>query len=207
MVHKKQKYLKKYFQSKLLEAGCDESGRGCLAGPVFAAAVILKPSITIKGLNDSKMLSSTKRDALREDIEKNALSWSVAMIGNDEIDRLNIYKASMKAMHLALDGLNHTPQYLLVDGNKFIPYKKVPYSCIVKGDATYQSIAAASILAKTHRDEYMQKIHAEFVHYGWDTNKGYATQFHRAAIKQHGICKHHRRSFTLFNTQLEIQFD
>lgn len=193
--------LQNYYQTKYIEAGCDEAGRGCLAGPIFAGAVILDPQTPIDGLNDSKSLSSTKRYKLRPMIEKKALAWSVAMISNLEIDQINIFRASMKAMHLAIDKLTILPEYLIIDGNNFIPYHQIPFTCIVKGDSKYKSIAAASIIAKTYRDDYMNEIHAEHSCYHWNTNKGYATRHHRNAIQQFGISKYHRKSFTLFNNQ------
>ncbi len=198
--------LKDNYKKNTLEAGCDEAGRGCLAGPVFAAAVILNPNKPIDGLNDSKILSEKKRNTLRKEIEMHALSFSVALITNTEIDQINIFKASMKAMHHALEGLNIAPQHLIIDGNNFIKYKNIPHTCIVKGDSKYKSIAAASILAKTYRDDFMREIHAEFDCYRWDSNKGYATAFHRKAIKQNGISKYHRKSFHLIDTQLKIDF-
>lgn len=198
--------LKDYYKDKVIEAGCDEAGRGCLAGPVFAAAVILNPLKPIYALNDSKILSEKKRYTLRKEIELHAISFSVAMISNTEIDQINIFKASMKAMHHALNELNTAPQHLLIDGNNFIKYKNIPHTCIVKGDSKYKSIAAASILAKTYRDDYMHKIHTEFDCYRWDLNKGYATAYHRNAIKQYGITKYHRKSFQLTDTQLKIDF-
>lgn len=198
--------LKDFFKENIPEAGCDEAGRGCLAGPVFAAAVILDPQKPVAELNDSKILSEKKRYELRKEIEQKALSWSVAMIDNHEIDRINIFKASMKAMHFAIDGLNLDPEHLLIDGNNFITYKNIPHTCIVKGDSKYKSIAAASILAKTYRDDYIKKIHPEFDCYRWNANKGYATLFHRNAIKQFGISKYHRKSFNLIDQQLKFDF-
>lgn len=195
--------LKRYYSKGQIEAGCDEAGRGCLAGPVFAAAVILgdKP---IKGLDDSKKLNEKQRNALRFEIEEKALSFGVAMLSSTEIDKHNILRASFMAMHAALDKLHVEPELLLIDGNRFIPYKKIKHECIIKGDGKYQCIAAASILAKTYRDEYMQKIHAEFPMYAWDKNMGYPTVLHREAILQHGACKYHRMSFTLLNEQLSL---
>lgn len=188
--------LKANYQNKKTEAGCDEAGRGCLAGPVFAAAVILPADFSHPLLNDSKQVKEKDRDELRLLIEKEAVAFSVASVSSEEIDRINILKASFKAMHLALDGLTRKPGLLLIDGNRFIPYKKIPHHCIVKGDATYMSIAAASILAKTYRDEYMLGLHRQFPQYGWDRNKGYGTLAHRQAISRYGTCEHHRKSFS-----------
>jgi ribonuclease HII len=180
------------------EAGCDEAGRGCLAGPVVAAAVILHPDKPIQALNDSKQLSAAKRTELADQIMDRALAWAIAEIDPTEIDKVNILKASFLAMHKALDSLNNIPQHLLIDGNRFIAYKNIPHTCLVKGDARYQSIAAASILAKTHRDRIMHRLHLEFPQYNWCANKGYPTQSHRDAILSYGISPHHRRSFRLF---------
>jgi ribonuclease HII len=189
--------LKRYYQSGLAEAGCDEAGRGCYAGPVFAAAVILPKQFSHPLLNDSKQVTEPHRDELRIFIESKAIAWSVARVDHDEIDRINILQASFKAMHLALDGLKEKPGLLLIDGNRFTPYQQIPHHCIVKGDAIYASIAAASILAKTWRDEYMRRLHDEFPHYRWDSNKGYGTAVHREAIEKFGICKYHRKSFNI----------
>jgi len=186
------------------EAGLDEAGRGCYAGPVFAAAVILPKDFYHPVLNDSKQLSEKQREELRPVIEKEALAWAVASVNNQEIDQINILKASIKAMHLALDQLKKKPNYLLIDGNRFYPYKKIPHQCFVKGDGRFASIAAASILAKTHRDEYMIKLHEQFPQYGWDKNKGYGTAVHRKAIEQFGLCDHHRKSFNLIPAQKEL---
>jgi ribonuclease HII len=189
--------LKAYYQTEMTEAGCDEAGRGCYAGPVFAAAVILPDGFFHPLLNDSKQVAANDRKELRSFIEANALAYSVAMVDQEEIDQINILKASFKAMHLALDSLEIRPKLLLIDGNRFIPYKRVPHLCIVQGDAIYSSIAAASILAKTWRDEYMERVHAEFPHYRWDNNKGYGTREHREAIEKFGLCKYHRKSFNI----------
>ncbi len=186
-----------FYQDKLTEAGCDEAGRGCYAGPVFAAAVILPKDFHHPLLNDSKQLSEKLRDELRPVIEKEAVSYAVASIDNEEIDQINILKASFKAMHLALDKLSRRPQLLLIDGNRFIKYKRTPHQCFVKGDGRFASIAAASILAKTYRDEWMQQLHNEFPQYGWNQNKGYGTLIHRKAIETYGLCKYHRKSFHL----------
>lgn len=193
-----------FYQDKLTEAGCDEAGRGCYAGPVFAAAVILPKDFHHPLLNDSKQLSEKLRDELRPVIEKEAISFAVASIDNDEIDQINILKASFKAMHLALDKLNRRPQLLLIDGNRFIKYKKTPHQCFVKGDGRFASIAAASILAKTYRDEWMQQLHKEFPQYGWNQNKGYGTLVHRKAIEEYGLCKYHRKSFRLIPQQVSL---
>ncbi len=196
--------LKPFYQEKLIEAGCDEAGRGCLAGPVFAAAIILPKGFAHPLLNDSKQVTENNRNELRLIIESVAIAYAVASIDNDEIDKINILKASFKSMHLAVDKLKKKPQLLLIDGNRFIPYKKVPHRCIIKGDALFTSIAAASILAKTYRDEYMMKLHEEFPHYGWDSNKGYGTAIHRKAIETYGQCKYHRKTFRLKATLPEI---
>ena len=185
------------FNPGYMEAGCDEAGRGCLAGPVFAAAVILPPDYRHPLLNDSKQLTAAQRAALRQDIECKALAWSVASLGPDEIDRLYILWASIEAMHRALADLNLPPAEILVDGNRFKPYGNIPHRCVVKGDATHASIAAASVLAKTHRDAFMVGLHAEYPHYAWDENKGYPTAAHREAIRQHGASPWHRQSFKL----------
>jgi ribonuclease HII len=190
----------------LTEAGCDEAGRGCLAGPVVAAAVILPKNFKHSVLNDSKKLTAKQRLELRDEIMKSAIAWSVASVDNEEIDVMNILRASVKAMHKAIDGLQKEPQFLLIDGNRFYPYKSINHSTIIRGDSIYFSIAAASVLAKTHRDEYMEKIHYEFPEYGWNKNKGYPTLFHRAAILQNGITPYHRRSFALLDTQMKIEF-
>ena len=189
--------LKDCYQEELIEAGCDEAGRGCYAGPVFAAAVILPPGFFHPLLNDSKQVSIQDRNELRPIIEAIAIAYGVAMVDHEEIDRINILKASFKAMHLALDQLKTRPRLLLIDGNRFTRYKRVAHRCIVQGDAIYASIAAASILAKTWRDEYMQSLHGEFPHYNWNSNKGYGTQEHRIAIEKFGLCKYHRKSFNI----------
>lgn len=187
--------VKSFYKKGLVEAGVDEAGRGCLAGPVFAAAVILPKGFKNPGIDDSKKLSKKDRDRLRWIIEKKALHWAVASCSPQEIDYLNILWASVKAMHKALDKISITPDMILVDGNKFNKYKEVRHSCIVDGDAIYLSIAAASILAKTYRDEYMEKLHHDFPHYHWITNKGYPTPEHKEALRVHGDCIHHRKSF------------
>jgi ribonuclease HII len=187
-----------------LEAGCDEAGRGCLAGPVVAAAVILPPRVRIAGLDDSKKLSPVQRAELRPLIETKALAWSVAFVGPAEIDGLNILRASFTAMHRAVHALRQRPDHLLIDGNRFIPYPGIAHTCVVKGDGRFRSIAAASILAKTHRDAYMEDLHLEHPGYNWAVNKGYPTPDHRAALEQHGPCVHHRRSFRLLKDQLDL---
>jgi ribonuclease HII len=193
--------LKPFYQQELSEAGCDEAGRGCLAGPVFAAAVILPRDFSHPLLNDSKQVSEKHRNQLRRIIEEEAIAYSVASIDNTEIDRINILKASFKAMHAALDKLAAKPQLLLIDGNRFARYRNIPHRCIIKGDAIYTSIAAASILAKTYRDEYMLALHEQFPQYAWQSNKGYGTAGHRKAIGEYGQCKYHRRSFRLLAEQ------
>ncbi|MGB0166043.1 MAG: ribonuclease HII [Luteibaculum sp.] len=195
--------LKKKWSAYKWEAGCDEAGRGCLAGPVVAAAVILSPKENIKGLNDSKKLSEAKRNILRIEIEEKAHSWAVAFVEPEEIDQINILNASFKAMHLALELLIKKPDFILVDGNRFKPFGNTPFECIVKGDGKSAAIAAASILAKTHRDAYMAKISQEFPEYHWQKNKGYPTKKHREAIAEFGISSQHRKSFTLL-PQLEL---
>jgi ribonuclease HII len=196
--------LKSFFDKSKLEAGCDEAGRGCLAGPVYAAAVILPHDYKNKMLNDSKQLSEKQRDQLRPEIEKNAISWAVAYLDNREIDKINILNASISAMHRAIDNLSVEPELLLIDGNRFKLYKGIPHKCIVKGDSLFMSIAAASVLAKTYRDEYMYKIHFEHPEYAWDKNKAYPTKFHRDAIIKYGITKYHRLSYKLTDTQLKL---
>lgn len=189
--------LLKFHQAELLEAGCDEAGRGCLAGAVFAAAVILPQDFYHPWLNDSKQLSEHQRDQLRPIIEQESIAWAVAEVSAAEIDRINILKSSLLAMHRALDALRTRPQFILVDGNRFHPYSNTPHLCVIKGDGKYASIAAASVLAKTHRDEAMLRLHADYPQYQWQQNKGYPTAAHREAIRQHGISPWHRRSFQL----------
>jgi ribonuclease HII len=198
--------LKSYFSEIKPEAGCDEAGRGCPAGPVYAAAVILHPDKPISGLDDSKKLPEKKRMELRKEIEQKALAWAVAAIDNKKIDKINILNASILAMHTALKKLEVQPAFIITDGNRFKPFGKIPHQCIVKGDSKYQSIAAASILAKTHRDEYMFKLHQSYPNYGWDRNKGYATKEHRTALVEYGLTPYHRLSFLKFYNQLEINF-
>ncbi len=192
------------FTTDRIEAGCDEAGRGSLAGPVVAAAVILPKGYRHSLLNDSKKTSLQNREKLRKDIEKDALAWAVAKVPNDEIDRINILNASFRAMHLAIDRLKIKPQLLLIDGNRFNPYTGLNHECIIKGDGLYLSIAAASILAKTHRDEYMSALSDQFPGYGWHTNAGYPTPGHRKAIKKLGITPYHRKSFRLLPNQLNL---
>jgi len=189
--------LAPYFQDQLVEAGCDEAGRGCVAGPVVAAAVILPKDFHHPLLNDSKQLSEKQREILRPIIEKEALAWAVAFVDHQEIDKINILQASFKAMHLAVDDLKMKPELLLIDGNRFKPYWQIPHHCIVKGDSKFASIAAASVLAKTHRDEFMMEIASEFPAYDWATNKGYPTPKHKSVIKAIGYAKYHRLSYKL----------
>jgi ribonuclease HII len=196
--------LRSSFTKDLIEAGCDEAGRGCLAGPVVAAAVILPKRYRHKKLNDSKQLTKEEREELRVDILRDALEWSVAEVDHEEIDKINILNASFKAMHLALDKLHTRPQLLLIDGNRFKPYSDVRYECIIKGDGRYLSIAAASILAKTYRDDLMVNLASQFPVYSWETNVGYPTEAHRDGIRQWGISPFHRKSFTLLPQQLEL---
>lgn len=196
--------LKSYLYHNLTEAGCDEAGRGCLAGPVVAAAVILPKNFRHPVLNDSKKLSKKQRDILRPEIIEAAIAWNVAFIDNDEIDRINILRASIKAMHKAIEGLSRKPQFLLIDGNKFYPYDNIEHKTIVGGDGLYFPIAAASVLAKTFRDEYMEKLHEEYPVYEWKKNKGYGTLQHREAILKHGITPYHRKSFSLYDLQLSL---
>lgn len=187
--------LSRFNDQGMLEAGCDEAGRGCLAGSVYAAAVILPPDYRNDRLNDSKQLSARRRYELRQQIECDALCWAVGVVTPEEIDRINILNASILAMHRALDSLRLRPEYIIVDGNRFKPYRDVPHTTIVKGDGKYLSIAAASILAKTYRDDYMCGLHEEYPQYGWNRNAGYPTQEHRSAIREHGLTPYHRRSF------------
>jgi ribonuclease HII len=198
--------LKSCFYRNITEAGCDEAGRGCLAGPVFAAAVILPKNFRDPVLNDSKKLTPGQRYELRDIIIKKSVAWKVAFVGNAEIDSINILRASIKAMHMAIEGLEKEPGFLIIDGNRFYPYKDIGYKTIVRGDGLYCSIAAASVLAKTFRDEFMDKIHLEYPQYGWDRNKGYPTPIHRQAILRYGISPYHRRSFNLLDPQLKIIF-
>lgn len=194
-----------YLNKDLIEVGCDEAGRGCLAGAVYAAAVILPKDFKNELLNDSKQLTEKQRYALREVIEKEALAWAVGVVSPEEIDKINILNASFLAMHRAVDQLNVRPQHLLIDGNRFKKYRDLPHTTVVKGDGKYLSIAAASILAKTYRDDYMKKLHEEHPCYGWDHNAGYPTREHREGIRRHGLTPYHRRSFNLLGDgQLEL---
>lgn len=198
--------LKSCFETGVVEAGCDEAGRGCLAGPVVAAAVILPAEYKNRILNDSKQLTEKQRDLLEPEIKNDALAWTIGLVDNHEIDRINILNASILAMHRALEKLKVQPQLILVDGNRFKPFGSVKYQCVVKGDATYMSIAAASVLAKTERDRMMAQYHHQFPAYGWEVNKGYPTPSHRKAIEAHGITLLHRKSFRLLPDQLELPF-
>jgi ribonuclease HII len=192
------------YLSGVPEAGCDEAGRGCLAGPVFAAAVILPENFISEVLNDSKQLTEKQRYHLRDVILKESLAWAVGICDQQEIDQINILNASILAMHKALRQLRIRPHHIIVDGNRFKPFEDIPYTCFVKGDGRFLSIAAASVLAKTYRDDYMKEIHADFPEYGWDQNKGYPTEKHRAAIIRTGITVHHRKSFRLTDDQLKL---
>lgn len=193
--------LESYFQEGIIEAGCDEAGRGCLAGPVVAAAVILPEDFSHPFLNDSKKLSEKKRKELRPIIEQEALTFGVAFVDEKEIDELNILNASFTAMHRAIDQLNIKPESLLIDGNRFNPYKDITHHCMIKGDGRFMSIAAASVLAKTYRDDFMEQIHEEYPIYEWNKNKGYPTKAHREGILTYGACKYHRTSFTLLSPE------
>ena len=193
-----------YYNETLIEAGCDEAGRGCLAGPVYAAAVILPDDFYHPLLNDSKQLTEARRDKLRPIIEEQAIAWAVGIVTAQEIDQINILNASILAMHRALDGLATVPGAIIVDGNRFKPYGDIPWETFVKGDGRFGNIAAASILAKTHRDECMKQLHEQYPMYGWDVNKGYPTKAHRAAIAEHGPTPHHRQSFRLLDPQLTL---
>jgi ribonuclease HII len=194
-----------FFHNKFIEAGLDEAGRGCYAGPVFAAAVILPKEFYHPLLNDSKQLSRESREMLRPVIEKECIAYSVSSVNNDEIDRINILQASFKAMHLALNKLASKPELLLIDGNRFKSYKKLPHQCVIKGDGIYTSIAAASVLAKTYRDAHMEQLHKKYKMYSWHKNKGYGTAEHRAAIDAHGVCRYHRMSFNIYSIKIDPQ--
>jgi ribonuclease HII len=198
--------LKLQVDVNLLEVGTDEAGRGCLAGPVVAAAVILPKNFKNELLNDSKKLSEKQRELLRPIIEKQAIAYGVAFVYQEEIDELNILRASIVAMHRAIDNLDVKPEAISVDGNKFLPYKNIPYQTVIKGDGKYMNIAAASVLAKTYRDEYMEKIHLDFPQFNWKQNKGYPTKQHRTGIREFGSCVHHRKSFKLLPKQLKLDF-
>ena len=196
--------LENSYQTELLEAGCDEAGRGCLAGSVFAAAVILPPDFYHPLLNDSKQMTERQRNLLRPIIEREAVAWAVAEVTAARIDEINILKASIEGMNIAAASLKVAPEFLAIDGNCFVSHSGLPYRCIVKGDGKYANIAAASVLAKTHRDEYMMRLHEEFPNYGWDRNKGYPTKEHRLAIREYGLTPYHRLSFNHTEGQLEL---
>ncbi len=198
--------LLSFYQEELLEAGCDEAGRGCYAGPVFAAAVILPKDFYHPLLNDSKQVNEMNRTALRLIVEEQSIAYAVAKVDVEEIDQINILKASFKAMHLAIDQLKKRPQLLLIDGNRFIKYKRTAHKTFVKGDGRFASIAAASILAKTYRDEYMLQLHQQYPQYNWQKNKGYGTAEHRKAIEVHGLCEHHRKSFNIDPLKMQELF-
>ncbi|HLF33135.1 MAG TPA: ribonuclease HII [Cyclobacteriaceae bacterium] len=193
-----------FYKKGCVEAGVDEAGRGCLAGPVVAAAVILRAGYRNEGLNDSKKLSRVHREELKAEIIEDALDYGIGMADNLEIDHLNVLQATMLAMHRAIGGLKTVPEFLIIDGNRFNPFRNIPHQCLVKGDALYMSIAAASILAKTHRDEMMRKLVPEYPEYGWERNVGYPTRGHRAAIRKFGVTPLHRNSFRLYATQMEL---
>ena len=196
--------LENSYQTELLEAGCDEAGRGCLAGSVFAAAVILPPDFYHPLLNDSKQMTERQRNMLRPIIEREAVAWAVAEVTAARIDEINILKASIEGMNIAAASLKVAPEFLAIDGNRFVSHNGLHYKCIVKGDGKYANIAAASVLAKTHRDEYMMRLHEEFPNYGWDRNKGYPTKEHRLAIREYGLTPYHRMSFNHTEGQLEL---
>ncbi|MBQ8438676.1 MAG: ribonuclease HII [Alistipes sp.] len=196
--------LENTYQNSLIEAGCDEAGRGCLAGSVFAAAVILPPDFSHPLLNDSKQMTERARNILREVIEREAVAWAVAEVTAERIDEINILRASIEGMNIAASQLKVRPEFLAIDGNRFTSHCGLPYKCIVKGDGKYANIAAASVLAKTHRDEYMLRLHEEYPHYGWDRNKGYPTKEHRLAIREYGLTPYHRLSFNHLEGQLEL---
>lgn len=196
--------LSSYFRAGTVEAGCDEAGRGCLAGPVVAAAVILPPDYTHDTLNDSKKLSLKQRTEIKSDIKADAIAWGVGVVSHTEIDEINILNASFLAMHRAVDQLKERPELLLIDGNRFKAYQDIPHETVIKGDGKFYAIAAASVLAKTYRDELMFDLHEQYPEYGWQTNAGYPTIAHRQAIREHGITPHHRKSFRLLPEQLEL---
>ncbi|MCB2197107.1 MAG: ribonuclease HII [Bacteroidetes bacterium] len=202
----KKESLQSYFKKGVVEVGCDEAGRGCLAGPVVAAAVILPADFTHPLLNDSKTISEKNRYLLRTEIEQSALAFGIGILDNKKIDEVNILKASILAMHKAIDALKTIPEHIIIDGNKFINYRKIPHQCIVKGDSKYYSIAAASILAKTYRDDIMNELHEKHPEYNWKKNKGYPTKQHRQAIKEFGPTPYHRMSFRLVDEQLSLNF-
>lgn len=196
--------LQSFFKADEIEAGIDEAGRGCYAGPVFAAAVILPASFSHPLLNDSKQLKEQQREELRPLIETQSIAWAVAMVSNEEIDRINILQATYVAMHQCIAQLKKVPTHLLIDGNRFKPYQNIAHTCMVKGDSRFASIAAASILAKTHRDAYMLRLHQEYPQYQWQQNKGYGTALHREAISRYGLCKYHRKSFNILPAQMQL---
>ena len=196
-----------YFQEELIEAGCDEAGRGCLAGPVFAAAVILPRSFSHEVLTDSKQLCAEDRYSLRECIEREAIAFAVAQVDHEEIDRINILNASFLAMHLALERLHISPEFIIIDGNRFKAYRQIPHQCVIKGDGKYYSIAAASILAKTYRDDYMHRLAEEHPQYDWSNNKGYPTIRHRDAVISYGMSPYHRKTFRITDPQLSLSFE
>ena len=197
-----------YYKEGVVEAGCDEAGRGCLAGSVYAAAVILPPDYHNDKLNDSKQLTASQRYALREEIERDAIAWALGIVTAQEIDEMSILRASITAMHRAVDALKVRPEHLIIDGNRFYKYQDLPHTTVVKGDGKYLSIAAASILAKTYRDDYMKELHNEYPFYGWNRNAGYPTKEHRQGIETHGTTPYHRMSFNLTGTvQLELPFE
>lgn len=200
------KRLFAFYQDKKIEAGCDEAGRGCLAGPVFAASVILPKDFDHELLTDSKKLTEKQRYQLRPLIEKEAIAWAVGIVSHKEIDEINILNASYLAMHRAVEKLQIQPEFLIIDGNRFKPFKNIPFACIVKGDGKFYSIAAASVLAKTYRDDFMLDLHRKFPNYAWDKNKGYPTKAHRNGIVEHGISPYHRRTYKLLSDQLKIDF-
>jgi ribonuclease HII len=199
--------LKQFYNKTLIEAGCDEAGRGCLAGPVYASAVILPKNYKNKWLNDSKKLSDNDRYNLRPEIEEKAISWAIGRVSHDEIDKINILNASFLAMHRAINELHQKPELLLIDGNRFNPYQNIKHQCIIKGDSKFMSIAAASILAKTYRDDYMKKMALSFPEYYWITNMGYPTKKHREAIRKHGVSPIHRLTFQLLPEQLKLDIE
>lgn len=199
--------LRNFLKKGRLEAGCDEAGRGCLAGPVFAAAVILPSPYRASGLNDSKQLSEKERQALRQEIEQKALAWAVAQVDHQEIDQINILQASFLAMHRAINNLHKSPEHLLIDGNRFKAFPQIPHTCVVKGDGKFKSIAAASILAKTYRDDYMRQLAQAFPQYGWERNMGYPTAEHRKALAEHGHSPFHRLSFKIKDRQIKLNLE
>jgi ribonuclease HII len=196
--------LQPFLHANIIEAGIDEAGRGCFAGPVVAAAVILPSDFFHPLLNDSKQLKHEDRELLKPIIEKESIAWAVAMVDNDIIDQINILQATYRAMHDCIQQLNYRPQQLLIDGNRFKTFENIPHTCIIKGDGLYASIAAASVLAKTHRDSYMQQLHNDYPHYDWCNNKGYGTPSHRNAIQAYGLCPFHRKSFNILSAQLPL---